>query len=247
MNNIERYNKFSSTSFSWDDRFTWKGIYGDKIISSLSIIMYNNETSNLKNLSFNNTLSFYNQMKAESVRYADWCKTKKPQLSQYELEKLVMFFLGCIGEFFFYELFNHKNQLIIADKNKAYTFYDICPRLSNEYDFGVDLTGRVSVLDKSYDCVFQVKFWNPFSEVSFIDNHIAQAVHSDAIVNDMINMSDIDNIFICWLGTKDNVSSWLSKNNLNKHIVFIDKKVLKDNIDGDSIFWQKIYQDISNI
>ena len=60
-------------------------------------------------------------------------------------------------------------------------------------------------------------------------------------------MSDIDNIFICWLGTKDNVSSWLSKNNLNKHIVFIDKKVLKDNIDGDSIFWQKIYQDISNI
>ena len=109
MNNIERYNKFSSTSFSWDDRFTWKGIYGDKIISSLSIIMYNNETSNLKNLSFNNTLSFYNQMKAESVRYADWCKTKKPQLSQYELEKLEMFFLGCIGEFFFDELFNHKN------------------------------------------------------------------------------------------------------------------------------------------
>lgn len=247
MSNEQRYKEFLKNP-SWNARFVWTGLLGNGTRSTLSIMNYNKETSNLKNLQFNNTLSFYKQIKGQSELYKDWCSKKDKKLSVKELESLQLFFIGCIGEFFFVKMFEHKNNILI--NGRMYTFYDICPRLTTDWDFGVDLTGRVNTsLNETYDCALQVKFWSPFANESFIDNKIAQSLHSDAVVNEMIDVKQKNNLFICWLGDMKNVSRWLQmkENKLNEHIVFIDQDVLRKHIDGDAIFWEKINLDISNI
>lgn len=247
MTNKERFNKFNGSN-NWKNHFVWCGIYGDSIYSLISIDKFANETNKLKNISFKNTLDFYKQIKNLASEYSDWCYLKDNKLTEEEQNNLKLFFIGTIGEYFFVNLFNHKNSLVIGEKNKIYTFYNICPRLMDETDFGVDLTGTVSPsTGGSYDCVIQVKFWSPFVNESIITNHIVQTVHSDAIENEMIDNKDNDNIFICWLGDMKHVSRWISKNKLNRHIVFIDRKVLKQNIDGDNEFWAKISEEISKI
>ena len=249
MNNKERFDKFNKVN-NWKDHFVWHGIYGDSLYNSISINRFASNTNKLNNISFKNTLDFYKKMKNLSYEYSDWCKTIMSNLSVEELDNLKLFFIGAIGEYFFVNLFNHKNVIVVGgDKNKTYTFYNICPRLTDDtYDFGVDLTGTVSPsTGGSYDCAIQVKFWSPFANESVITNHIAQAVHSDAIENEMIDNKDDDNIFICWLGDIDHVSRWVSKNKMSRHIVFIDRNVLKKNIDGDVEFWNKISEEISNI
>ena len=247
MTNKERFEKFNKKN-NWKDHFVWHGIYGDSLYNSISINKFAQLTGKLNGITFKNTLDFYKKMKELSCEYSNWCKTIINKLSDEELDNLKLFFIGAIGEYFFVNLFNHKNTLIIKDKKKAYTFYNICPRLTGDTDFGVDLTGIVSPSDGgSYDCAIQVKFWSPFANESVITNHIAQAVHSDAIENEMINNNDNDNIFICWLGDMDHVSRWLSKNKMSRHIVFIDRLVLRQNIDGDIEFWNQISKEISNI
>lgn len=247
MNNKERFNKFNGSN-NWKNHFVWHGIYGESLFTKISIDKFSKSTGKLNVITFKNTLDFYKQMKNMACEYSDWCGSVMPKLTNEELNNLKLFFIGTIGEYFFVNLFNHKNSLVVGEKNKIYTFYNICPRLMEDTDFGVDLTGTVSPsTGGSYDCAIQVKFWSPFANESIISNKIAQSVHSDAIENNMIDNKDDDNIFICWLGDMEHVSKWLSKNKLSRHIVFINRKVLKQNIDGDVEFWNKISEEISKI
>lgn len=230
------------------NRFVWKGIDGNGIYTTISIDNFAKETKKLNNIDFNKTADLYQKTKAVSEEYYNWCKQKLPYLKENELYNLKLHFIGCIGEFFFLKLFEHKNSLVISEKNKIYTFYNIRLRKIDETDFGVDLIGEVSPsTGGTHKCVFQVKFWNPNSTESVISNHICQIVHSDAIENDFINNSDDDNIFICWLGNMDQVSQWVVKNKLSRHIVFIDKDVLRKNIDKDLAFWNKLNTSFNEI
>ena len=246
MNNKERYEDFLNHS-SWKGRFTWKGLYGNSAYVPISLHNYNNATKALTVLKFSNTLSFFKEMKSASIDYSNWCKSKM-NLTQDEVLDLQKFFIGCIGEFFFFKLFEEKKQIIISYKKKAYTFYNICPRSEKDYDFGIDLTGTVSVLDKTYDCALQVKFWSPFVHESFMTYEILAKAYTDAVANKMINIEDSENIFVCWLGnTETDSSRWIEKSPIYKNIVFIDRTVLSQNVDGDKMFWENINKDISNI
>lgn len=249
MTNSERYNNFKKNPIiHWENRFIWNGFYGNESWTNLSIIRFAQDTARFKDLFFENTLNFYKEIKSISNDYVNWCSTQiKEKDKEPILNELRQFFIGAIGEFFFTKLFEHKNSLVVREKKIKYDFYDICPRLIADSDFGVDLTGVVSHNGKTYDCVFQVKFWSPFIDSYQITNKIIQPVHSDAIENEMIDNKDDDNIFICWLGNKEHISKYIAKNKVSRHVVFIDRDVLKSNIDNDSKFWEKMCEELSNL
>ena len=248
MTNSERYLKFCNNP-KWTTRAVWRGKYGTDMFVNISICRWNEDTKCLHNLSFNNTMDYYKQMKKLAEQYANWCALKNPKLTDEEKEYLMFHFVGFIGEFFFVTLFEIKNQLIVRTKNMTYTFYDVCPLDAVSEDFGVDLTGRVtkSNSSESADCVFQVKFWHPFSKKK-IDMGICMKLWGQATLEEMINHNDNDNLFICWLGDITNVSMWVNRyEKLSKHIVYIDKQVLKDNVDNDPIFWEKFAEKIEKL
>lgn len=119
-----------------------------------------------------------------------------------------LFFIGCIGEYFFFKLFENHNTLLI--NNKLYTFSYVCPRLNGETDYGVDLTGNVSSnTNESWDCVFQVKFWNPYNGNFQMTYDILSRVYTDAIINDFIDKNNNETIFVCWLNDDNQVSKAL--------------------------------------
>ena len=157
-----------------------------------------------------------------------------------------------LGEFFFTVLMQNVKTILIKNINtnklERFDFDYVCPRLVNEIDYGVDLTGMVSRNNSWYNCAIQVKFWNPFTD-NMITNTIVSGVDSDACRNHFINPEDNYNIFICWLGTDKNVSRYLKANKLlYKHLVFIDMDVLNINVNNKlPQFWIILNDNIKSI
>ena len=244
--NKNRYNEFKKTE-NWNSRFIWTGLYNNSKYANLSVINFLREIKPFESISnINNVNKFWSLVDKIGIKHSDWCKTKDSSLNDEELNALKLFFIGCIGEYFFYKLFEKHNTLYIDQK--LYTFNYVCPRLENEKDYGVDLTGIVSSNEnKSWNCVFQVKFWNPYKENYQMTYDILSRVAADAVWNDMINKNDTDNIFVCWLNNDNKVSKALRNSPLWNNIKFIDRKVLNDNINNKvPEFWNMFFADLNN-
>lgn len=255
MNNTDRYNTFIKDQNNiWLDRFTWKGTDNRFPKAKISIPIFLKENNVFTSMDdIHNVKSLYNYINKVSNTYIKWCKTKNIYEDD-EINSLKNFFKGSLGEYFFTFFINNISCMLIknpkSNKIDRYDFnmHNICPRLLSELDYGVDLTGSVSYKDKSYDCVFQVKFWNPDNDI-IITNAIAQAAYSDGILNNFISNEQNKNIFICWLGDTNKVSKYLIANELlYKHIVFIDMKVLDYSINNlNPDFWDKLKEEFIKI
>lgn len=237
---------------NWLDRFTWKGLYGDTPKNSISIVNFAKQTNAFENIEdFYNANDFHRIVVKLSKLYIKWIQAKDNSYSDEELINLKNFFLGAIGEYFFMILLDTLKRFIITGKDGKLQLFDfnyIAPRLKNELDYGVDLTGVISHGMSTSKCAIQVKFWDPNIDTP-ITNKIAQSIHSDAICNNFIDNNENDNIVICWLGDTKNVSKYLYANKaLYKHIVFIDNKVLDDSINNQNIiFWQHLKNNLADI
>lgn len=252
MTNIDRYNTYiNNYKQTWLARFTWNGLYGYTPKNKISIVNFQKQTNALDNINASNANELFKQTTNIANLYVNWCKTKG-NYNDEEITDLYNFFVGAIGEYFFNYLLNIVKCMLVPNLNtgklERFDFDNICPRLIDEEDYGVDLTGMVTNEGKYYPCALQVKFWNPFSDTPFT-NKIAQSVHSDAILNDFINSADKNNIIICWLGQTNNVSQYLKANQkLYKHIVFIDMKALDNSINNVMPnFWKNFQNELSII
>lgn len=252
-NNIQRFNDYiSNYNQTWLIRFTWNGLFNDSPQNAISIIKFAKETNIFDNIpTFKNVKDFYKYIKKTANEYVSWCKTKDIYTDD-ECKDLNNFFTGALGEFFFTVFMQNVKTLLIKNINtnklERFDFDYVCPRLVNEIDYGVDLTGMVSRNNSWYNCAIQVKFWNPFTD-NMITNTIVSGVDSDACRNHFINPEDNYNIFICWLGTDKNVSRYLKANKLlYKHLVFIDMDVLNINVNNKlPQFWMILNDNIKNI
>lgn len=244
--NKERYNQFISNP-SWFERFTWTGLFNNERRPDLNVINFLKEVKPFENININDVNKFWSLLNKTGEEYSKWCKNIDVVLSDEKLYALKLFFIGCIGEYFFVTLFEKHNTLYI--NKKLYTFNYVCPRLCGESDYGVDLTGIVSPYsDKSIECALQVKFWNPYNNDAQMTYDILSRVYTDAIVNDFINKEETENVFVCWLNDDKQVSKALKNSPIWKNIVFIDKKVLNNNINEKiPAFWDMLFEKLNNI
>lgn len=252
--NEQRYDSYiQNKSIVWSNKFIWNGIDGRSPKCAISIINYAKETGALDNILVNKANDMYNVIDRLSNDYCQWIIGKDQSYTSEELNCLRYFFIGSLGEFFFTHYINEVKCMLIKKKStdkcvERYDFKYVCPRLNNETDFGVDLTGMVSNRDKYYPCVLQVKFWNPYNHRN-ITNAIAQSAHSDGICNGFINDDDDKNIVICWLGNTSNVSKWLEENKkLYSHIIYIDSIALNYSINEKMPdFWKSLNNEFAQI
>lgn len=256
MNNKAIYDTYiSNPNKVWNDRFVWRkdGDYPQNEISITNFVketglIYLRDLDNIKN-----SRDFYNRMSSVANEYVIWCIRKRNRYVNYKTE-LNNFFKGAIGEYFFTILLqNIKTFYIKQDNNvlQRYAFEYVAPMLNVYDDFGVDLTGIVYSGENnntSYDCVFQVKFWNP-DIYEPLTNSIANNAYASGVVNGYIDPNQSKNVVICWLGTDNKVSKWLKRNkNMYKHMVFIDNTVLDQCINNKMPhFWNILFESIQNI
>lgn len=234
----EVYNK-SVEIKQWKFRARWN------FIPSSSIIKYLNENGYdfIKGLS--NVSSLFNSVDKESKKYAEWCIKSCISSGDHivftpeEKNALPNFFKGFIGEYFFIESFLNKfhGSLIIKNRNYSDYFartYDYCAPLHEFKDFGLDGT---CVSDDGKNCVVQVKFWNDKGD-DILKISVMQKAYAEGVCHKYIDPYEKDNVIICWLGKENKVSSMLKANeDLDEHIVFVDKTVLDKSLDGKVSFW----------
>lgn len=246
--NKDRFIKFqSSVENTWIKRMTWNGLYNNESWSTINVTKFLKEVKPFEGTTFSNINDFWKFINNIKIDYVKWCQDIEG-LDDKEIEALQKFFIGCIGEYFFVTLFKEQNTLFI--NNKLYRFDYVCPRLDDEKDYGVDLTGVVSnsTENKSYKCALQVKFWNPFNKDFEMTYDILSRVFTDAILNDFIDKNENGNIFVCWLNDDKNVSKALRQSPIWDHIIFIGKKELNDNINGKfPEFWNILIENLNNI
>ena len=246
-----RYDIFKRNEWeTWRFRFTWRGLYGDKIYPKINIFMFFKNTGAHEKLrEIRNVNKYFSEVNKMADSYVKWVE-KKESHTEEELLDLKTFFVGCIGEFFFGNLFNEVKSIECVEQNAAhrYDFNYVCPLLKGENDFGIDLTGLVSDKDGDRNCVFQIKFWNPFAEPK-ISMTIAQKAFSEGITNGFIDPKEKHNVVICWLGDEeDNVTRCLKTNkNLYEHVIFVGKKSLNLTInDRNGVFWDGIVDKLND-
>lgn len=246
MNSL-RYESFKSSE-SWSSRMVWTGLFCNERRADLNVLKFLRELSPFASSSINDVNAFWKLVKDVSHHYRNWCQNKDEALTEEELEALSYHFVGCIGEYFFYKLFEKHNTLFID--NKLYTFNYVCPRLDDEKDYGVDLTGVVSdnCSPENKECALQVKFWNPNSKDFQMTYDCLSRVYTDAVLNGFIDHTQDRNIFVCWLNDDSQVSKALRMSPLFPKIVFIGKKVLDININKKHPeFWNQFLEELRNL
>lgn len=223
------------------NRLTWKSLSGQEKRPSFSIDKYIKENG-IFNCNFRSAAGFFDASVIEARKYSVWCKSKHPTLTEEELDDLIKFFIGTIGEIFVYYIPICRPTLYIKEKKSNFIFSDLH---FNDNDYGVDLYGKVTVKKKTYNCVFQCKFWSPRSDRKITSDILSKA-HSDAIEHNYIKQKENDNIFIFWLGDESHVSQWFKDNPASRHAVFIDKEVLDYNF-SDTEIWKKLREELNNL
>ena len=254
VNMSERYNQYlNNIKDTWLHRFTWNGLNNDLPQNSISIVNFIKETDIFSNVKFpNNAKGFFNLIKKTVVnKYIDWCLTKN-NYNEDEQENLRKFFLGCMGEYFFYVFLKEVKTILIKNENtqylEQYFFNNVCPRFTNDMDYGVDFTGTVDHNNDSYNVVFQVKFWDPEYNPRKFSYDTASNVFTDAILSNYIDLKHA-NIFVCWLSDINKVSKYLKDYKLlYQRIKFIDKDVLDKTINNKlPTFWNILHNELINI
>lgn len=224
----------------WKNHFTWNGLFGGtpKNTINLTKYFYRNKSffegmSNVKNV-----ISYRNFLKKEVKNYIAWVSLIEPTYTDEEKDDISRFFVGTMGEVFFFCLLQSKVTFVM---NKAtYTFRNVAPILYN--DFGVDGTCSYSnsIENKEIECAIQVKFWEPFADVK-LPLKVVQGTYGQAVADTIIDPKENRNVLICWLGDDSKVSRFIEKDtSIEKHLIFMDMKVLDSNInDKVPFFWKE--------
>ena len=253
MTNKERFQQYMSDELNSTHHAIWRGLNGKSMVNKVSILKFFSEVKPFDGITVKNTLGFYNKMTDIAEQYVRWALEvlhEEEDIDARLNRELRNFFVGYIGERFFLYFLQQEKSIYIKSEKQIYTFDYVAPRIFDEQDFGVDLTGQATGNDGVVkDCAFQVKFWNPYiaSGDTQMTNKIFSEIFADAVSNGIINPTEDKNIFVCWLGDASKVSEWARLNTkLYKHIVFIDRDVLKDNIDNKRPnFWENFISSLS--
>ena len=103
--NKDRYNQFS-TNPSWFERFTWNGIFNNSSRPDLNVLKFLKNENPFKDVKTNNVNNFWKIINNIGEKYSTWCTSIDTGLNEEEKNDLKLFFIGCIGEYFFFKLFD---------------------------------------------------------------------------------------------------------------------------------------------
>ena len=227
----------------WNARFVWHGIDGNEYWGSISVTNFIAEmTENNIALELFSPARDFEDLLGKVVKdaeaYVQWC-TKYETFNTLQQDSLRNFFMGAIGELFFTFFLTERKRIYIESQARIFDFHDVVPRSVTANDYGVDMTGKVTIDNTIQDCVFQSKFWShkagmPMPPMTY---EIAAKAYCDGMLSCGMDPAADSNIFICWTGSMDRVSVWLKKSPLYPKLVFIDKDVVDQNT-ADPLFWQ---------
>lgn len=247
---ICKYNDFIDNEVAtWKTRFTWMGTDGRTPKYTTTISRFLCETDAIESIATTidvNTL--YQKLDGLAERYIAWVQSKGNNYSKKACTDMRNFFIGAIGEFFFVELLNEVRCLYIhtpsSNEYKRYDFHYVSPSLSDDRDFGVDLTGVAN----DVPVVMQVKFWNPFGKTK-LPIEVFQKADSEGTRNGYINMSDDNNIFLCWLGSEESGIYPIKGNKVYKNkIVVVGRNTLELSINNtNKIFWSNLFGKLKKV
>lgn len=239
---IDIHNTYKlSEKDTWRNRLTYKGINGKLPKHTISIINFNKDTNAFNNIGeVNNVNDFWNEVNKLATKYIDWIKTKN-NYNDKECTFIHNFFIGAIGELFFYILFDEVRCLIVPDSDNVYYRYDfsyVAPTTIGIKDGGVDFTAIVN----DTPSVIQIKFWNPNAKKR-MSLDVIQKAYAEGISNDMIDKDTNNNVFICWLGNESTIYNCVKDNyrQYKKNIVAIGRNTLDRCINNrNNVFWNKL-------
>ena len=247
---ICKYNNFIENEIdTWKTRFTWMGTDGRTPKHTTTISRFFSETDAIDSIATTidvNTL--YQKLDSLAERYVEWVQSKGHNYSKRACTDMRNFFIGAVGEFFFVELLNEVRCLYIptpsSNEFKRYDFHYVSPSLSNDRDFGIDLTGVAN----DVPVVMQVKFWNPFGKTK-LPIEVFQKADSEGTRNGYINMSDDNNIFLCWLGSEESGIYPIKGNKVYRNkIVVIGRNTLNFSINNtNKIFWSNLFGKLKKV
>lgn len=246
---IESYNTYKSdVESNWKKRLTWMGLNGKTPKHTTSIMKFNAETKAFSTLSDVMTATdFYNESNRLADTYVSWVKSKETSYSKKEYEDMHNFFVGAMGEIFFYTLFEDVKCVIAPDGNNEYHQFNIryvTPTLKEDKDAGVDMICVINDIPS----VVQVKFWNPFAKKGMsID--IIQKAYAEGTSKNIINKDEKENVFICFLGNEDSVYRCTKEyKQYSKNVVAFGFKALETTINNrNKIFWNILKNSFANI
>jgi hypothetical protein len=228
---------------NWKARFVWHGMDGNEYWGSISVTDFIAEmTDNSIALElFSPARDFedlFDKTEKGATMYVQWC-AKYETLNALQQDSLRNFFMGAIGELFFTFFFAERKRIYVESQSRIFDFHDIVPRPVTASDYGVDMTGKVTVDNTVYNCVFQSKFWSHKAGMPMLPMtyEIAAKAYCDGVLSCGLDPVADRSIFICWTGSMDRVSVWLKKSPVYPKLVFIDRDVVNQNT-SDPVFWQ---------
>lgn len=235
---------------NWCDEFVYNEIVRNRIVShyNISIIKFIQNNQDVINPLIDALLHMTDSnIKVREIffaiqyiafKYINWCITidTKYNIEKYRLE-LYNTVIGKFGEFIWYHYINEcKVFKIIKNDDILYTIRFRNISLLNhdtDMDFGVDLVAEYEKDKILHNCAIQVKCWNPkrkdILSVSVLQKLRDQAVSEGQFIS---SHDPVENLFVCWFGTEDNISVQLrNMPNLEKHVLFFDTKMIGLNDD----------------
>lgn len=241
LENYETYKE--SAAENWVSRLTWMGLNGKEPKHTTTIIRFNKETNAFNTIKkVMKASDFFNEIDKLADKYVDWVKSKGKQYTKKEYDDMHNFFVGAIGEIFFYRLFEDVKCIMSPDCEGTFVRYDfnyVSPTLKNDKDAGVDFTAVVNDVDS----VIQTKFWNPFGRKA-MELDVIQKIYAEGVSKGIINKDEKANVFICWLGNEDSVFRCTKEyKQYKENVVPIGFRALDVSINNrNKLFWEKLYK-----
>ena len=248
VENYESYLKVKDDVLS--KRFTWCGLSGKYPKYTTNIIKFNSETNVFANMKRCYTsVELFSETDKLAKKYVEWVKSKDSSYSKNEYDDMHRFFVGAIGEYFFWYILSELKCVIAPDASgilKRYDFNHVSPTLNDSIDLGVDLYANVNDVPS----VIQVKFHNPFAKSTEPWTTIVQKAYAEGISKRIIGLDGKENVFICFLGNENTIYSNLKKaRQYQKNVVAIGRTSLENTVDNrlKESFWDKFYDHLSLI
>lgn len=246
---LENYNSYKSSSAeNWESRLTWMGLNGREPKHTTTILKFNKETGALGKMEHVMTANdFFKESEKVANEYVEWVKSKNKGYSNKEYEDMRNFFVGAMGEIFFYRLFEDVKCIMAPDASGVYQRYDfnfVSPTLKSDKDAGVDFTASVN----DTASVLQSKFWNPFAHKG-MELDVIQKAYAEGVSKDLINKDEKSNVFICYLGNEDAVFRRTKEyKQYRENVVPIGFKALDVSINNrNKYFWGNLYDFLANL
>lgn len=245
-NTVKKYNEYKENKKeTWKKRFTWQGLNGREPKHTTSILRFNDETNAFEKIGNDVCTSnkFFEEVSKIADEYVGWVNTKEHEYNERELEDMRNFFVGAIGEWFYYKFVTCiRNVLTLNENGESYLYYfsHVSPTLVSGRDAGVDFTSFAN----DVSCAMQVKFWNPFDTKRKVDAFtMCQKAYADGVIHGFVDASENNTVFVCWLGDESAIYNKLGNDKAWKNkVVVLGKKCLDMNINNKckNTFWKKL-------